>query len=250
MNLNKPSQTPISAFCSCKGGADGFCRYIIATLFEIESYVNDHNQWSVTSGPSPRIQKGNKSSQPLPVVDLQTDIAKHEIHHLHTEQQYNPVPENIPLPDLEQFMQILENHLLKSCMLDLHRVKVTNRTTSLPCKGKVSLHLQTLKNFAVALASQGQLLLLCQVHHLILIYYHGMWTLVSNLKERQSKCGWTHKGLNIMDAKSLSQACVLVQTQWWKTAMHINGMVFTNWYGNVSNTQHLQQGKQHKVCFV
>ena len=32
--------------------------------------------------------------------------------------------------------------------------------------------------------------------------------------------------------------------------MHINDMVFTNWYGNVSNTQHLQQGKQHKVCFV
>ena len=77
-----------------------------------------------------------------------------------------------------------------------------------------------------------------------------MWTLVSNLKERQGKCGWTHTGLNIMDAKSLSQACVLVQTQWWKIAMHINGMVFTNWYGNVSNTQHLQQGKQHKVCFV
>ena len=134
MNLNEPSQTPISAFCSCKGGADGFCRHIIATLFKIESYVNDHNQRSVTSGPCLWIQKGNKSSQPLPVVELQMDIAKHEIHHLHTEQQYNPVPENIPLPDPEQFIQILENHLPKSCMLDLHRVKVTNRTTSLPCK--------------------------------------------------------------------------------------------------------------------
>ena len=133
-SLNEHSQTPISAFCSCKGGADGFCRLIIATLFEIESYVNDPNQRSVTSGPCLWNQKGNKSSQPLPVVELQMDIAKHEIHHLHTEQQYNPVPENIPLLDPEQFIQILWNHLPKSCMLDLHRVKVINRTKSLPCK--------------------------------------------------------------------------------------------------------------------
>ena len=40
-----------SAYCGCKGGSDGTCRHVVATIFELIDFINDKSKKSVTSGP-------------------------------------------------------------------------------------------------------------------------------------------------------------------------------------------------------
>ncbi|KAK7105282.1 hypothetical protein V1264_016686 [Littorina saxatilis] len=41
----------LSAYCTCKGGIDGCCRHVLATLYEVIDFRNDEHRESVTSGP-------------------------------------------------------------------------------------------------------------------------------------------------------------------------------------------------------
>ncbi|KAK7096242.1 hypothetical protein V1264_005559 [Littorina saxatilis] len=60
-----------SAFCSCKGGMDGCCRHILASLYEVINFVED-KQVSVTSGACQWVRRSNIDDNAMLITDVET----------------------------------------------------------------------------------------------------------------------------------------------------------------------------------
>ena len=98
MVLSSLTDIPVySAFYGCKGGADDFCRHIVAILFKVESYLNDRNSQCVTSSQCMWVKRVNPNTCPVPVIDIETNIME-ENKPLPIEELYNPIPPSVSIP--------------------------------------------------------------------------------------------------------------------------------------------------------
>ena len=69
--INLKSIQFYNAFCGCKGGADGTCRHVVATLFEICEYSEEIHKVSVTSQPCQWTKKRKMNeSNPKAITEL------------------------------------------------------------------------------------------------------------------------------------------------------------------------------------
>lgn len=60
-----------SAYCLCKGGADGSCQHIAAALFDLEANVRFNDLQSCTSGQCMWKKRRKRNEGSLPIQDLQ-----------------------------------------------------------------------------------------------------------------------------------------------------------------------------------
>ena len=108
-----------SANCTCKGGSDGYCRHVVATIFELMDFFNDHKKKSVTSGRCQWVRRSIQKSAITPIENLSIGSRKREVEHpLPTENEYNPVPKKCSLPSCDTFMEIVKKDLPSACCLD------------------------------------------------------------------------------------------------------------------------------------
>ena len=63
-----------SANCSCKGGSDGYCRHVVATIFELMDFIDDSKKKSVTSGKCQWIRRSARISAPTPIENLEIGL--------------------------------------------------------------------------------------------------------------------------------------------------------------------------------
>ena len=61
----------IDAFCECKGGRDGGCKHIAASMYSLDELLNQDGSKSVTSGPCLWMPKPQSSSEPCSVDHLE-----------------------------------------------------------------------------------------------------------------------------------------------------------------------------------
>ena len=61
----------IVAFCECKGGRDGGCKHIAASMYSLDELLNQDGSKSVTSGPCLWMPKPQSSSEPCSVDHLE-----------------------------------------------------------------------------------------------------------------------------------------------------------------------------------
>ena len=116
------------------GGADGFCRHIVAVLFEVENYLNDRNCQSVTSSQCMWVKRANPNTCPVPVIEIETDIMEEHMP-LPVEEQYNPFPPSVSIPKSEGFLQVIEKHIPRACIIDTQTfLHLTVFSFKLSCK--------------------------------------------------------------------------------------------------------------------
>ena len=78
-----------SANCSCKGGSDGYCRHVVATIFELMDFIDDSKKKSVTSGKCQCFRRSARNSAPTPIDNLEISLQEQEVAHpLPTENVY------------------------------------------------------------------------------------------------------------------------------------------------------------------
>ncbi|KAK7112307.1 hypothetical protein V1264_011779 [Littorina saxatilis] len=65
----------LSAFCTCKGGLDGYCRHVLATLYEVIDYRTD-SKTSVTSESCRWVRRATECSNGVLLTDIQTDLVQ------------------------------------------------------------------------------------------------------------------------------------------------------------------------------
>jgi hypothetical protein len=59
----------LKAKCTCKGGQDGGCKHIAATMYSLEDLLN--NRESVTSGPCQWVKRARCDTKPTDIKELQ-----------------------------------------------------------------------------------------------------------------------------------------------------------------------------------
>ena len=115
-----------SAFCACKGGADGGCRHTVAVLCDIAEYANDSLNPSVISGPCLWKKKERRSTDnPVPVNELSTSLPGSSRSEPPTTEYYDPCPGL--LPDVNAFYEGLKVLQPNASKL-LNRYKVDHTT--------------------------------------------------------------------------------------------------------------------------
>ena len=60
----------LKAKCRCKGGQDGGCKHIAATMYSLEETLNTRDKDSVTSAPCKWVKRPTASSKPYEIKDL------------------------------------------------------------------------------------------------------------------------------------------------------------------------------------
>ena len=60
----------LKAKCRCKGGQDGGCKHIVATMYSLEETLNTRDKDSVTSAPCKWVKRPTASSKPCEIKDL------------------------------------------------------------------------------------------------------------------------------------------------------------------------------------
>ena len=68
----------LEAFCKCKGGRDGGCKHVAASMYSLEFLLNSQGKDSVTSGPCLWQRKSRSSIQPCEVKDLNISKSKYK----------------------------------------------------------------------------------------------------------------------------------------------------------------------------
>ena len=137
----------VSAYCTCKGGIDGGCRHIAATLFEVMEFRNDSNQVSVTSQSCMWVRRGPKKTTNIVLVtDLQTDIqhTHSSAHEIPKPCNHTPLAPDVELPEIDGFFKLLKTHRQSACMSDVKFERVKEKTlvpdlTVLPPMKKIEL---------------------------------------------------------------------------------------------------------------
>ncbi len=127
MSTANRSTVIYSAHCVCKGGIDGYCRHVVAVLFQLIQYVDDHSKKSVTSGPCLWVRRAKRSHEPVMATKIKTKITNGEF--LSNEQSdsddeyFNPLPEGQPLPDPAKLVEMTKETLPDACMLDAYEIR-------------------------------------------------------------------------------------------------------------------------------
>ncbi|XP_070186554.1 uncharacterized protein [Littorina saxatilis] len=120
-----------SAFCSCKGGMDGCCRHILASLYEVINFVED-KQVSVTSGACQWVRRSNIDDNAMLITDVETcqnqatigqDAQPKELRP--SEENYKPIPSTVQLPQVSTFFEGLKELHPSSCFLDVWEPRQT-----------------------------------------------------------------------------------------------------------------------------
>ena len=92
---------------------------MVATLFEMENFLNDKKKDSVTSGPCLWVKRSTKTSEPVLVTDLDTSLTSNpDLSVRPTEDDYDPIPFNVALPNPQGFLDIVRESRPGACMLD------------------------------------------------------------------------------------------------------------------------------------
>ncbi|XP_060585665.1 uncharacterized protein LOC132741496 [Ruditapes philippinarum] len=108
-----------SAYCTCKGGIDGSCRHVVATLFEVNDFLNDESKTTCTSKPCTwkrRACEADKLSQPIPAADLDTSVLSSSSCQT-TRPNYCPLAEDVPKPDPDVFLKQLQTLCPNACLV-------------------------------------------------------------------------------------------------------------------------------------
>ena len=92
---------------------------MVATLFEMENFLNDKKKDSVTSGSCLWVKRSTKTSEPVLVTDLDTSLTSNpDLSGRPTEDDYDPIPFNVALPNPQDFLHIIQESRSGACMLD------------------------------------------------------------------------------------------------------------------------------------
>lgn len=128
-----------SAYCACKGGADGGCRHIVACLFEIAEYSSKNESTvSVTSVPCSWKRKDRRcTDKPIPVDELSTSLPGSSRSEPPTTDFYDPCPQFVP--DVDQFYAGLKVLHPSAAML-LNHYKVNNTPSEVPSQNSTNLY--------------------------------------------------------------------------------------------------------------
>lgn len=82
ISMKNSSEASIQlAYCTCKGGVDGSCRHVVATLFEVLDFVDDYKKSSCTSVPCVWVRRASQLQQlgqPVTAVDLDTSVTSEQ----------------------------------------------------------------------------------------------------------------------------------------------------------------------------
>ena len=115
---------------------DGGCRHVAATLFEIEDFQNDQLKSSVTSGKCLWVKKSKTTTEPVMATGLNTSIINSDNHDKKPYvEMYNPIPATTPLPDPDEFFNMVKDNAPEACALDTWEVRPlpSVNTPDLPC---------------------------------------------------------------------------------------------------------------------
>ncbi|XP_052215606.1 uncharacterized protein LOC127834067 [Dreissena polymorpha] len=66
-----------SAYCTCKGGIDGCCRHVVATLFEVLDFIENFKSTSCTSEPCLWVRRASQVDQlgkVISAVEMETSV--------------------------------------------------------------------------------------------------------------------------------------------------------------------------------
>ena len=102
--------------------ADGCCRHVAATLFEIQRYQNDREQLSVTSGSCIWTPKAGPSTGAVKAIGLK--VGRDDMDDSHSDM--NDVDdENVigDKPSVASFMETVKQHFPDACILDTYEVR-------------------------------------------------------------------------------------------------------------------------------
>ncbi|XP_052804931.1 uncharacterized protein LOC128234619 [Mya arenaria] len=108
-----------SAYCSCKGGIDGYCRHVVATLFEVLDFVQDFKKTSCTSGPCMWVRRASQADQlgkSIPASQLETSIMV-EPSTQTAMPLYSPLSDEYPVPDPNDFLEKVKTLQPTACGL-------------------------------------------------------------------------------------------------------------------------------------
>ena len=91
---------------------------MVATLFEMDSFFNDKKIESVTSGPCLWVKRATKSSEAVLVTDWDTSLTVHPYLSIRpTEDDYEPIPLHVPLPEPQDFVDMVKETRPSACLL-------------------------------------------------------------------------------------------------------------------------------------
>ncbi|XP_070579172.1 uncharacterized protein [Ptychodera flava] len=125
-----------SAYCCCRGGVDGYCRHVVATLFEIMDYLQDGMRRSVTSGPCLWVRRPSQNdtvSDPQEVTSLQTNLGRDRIPLPRpVDDEYSALPPEVNLPDPNVLFDKVKEIKPSACMLDVKFKKQDNEKICFP----------------------------------------------------------------------------------------------------------------------
>lgn len=107
----------LSAFCTCKGGMDGCCRHVFATLLEILDFREDASSKSVTSGPCLWLKRA-KTKEAVLVTELQISSTSCTEDKRPSHDLYSPIHRDVTLPKPQSYFQAVKELLPESCGLD------------------------------------------------------------------------------------------------------------------------------------
>ncbi len=122
-SISNRSTSIYSAFCVCKGGIDGYCRHIVAVLFEFMEYVDDYSKTSVTSGPCLWVRKSTHVQESTLATKIKTNITNIGCDTDSDDDWYDPFPKGVPLPDPAKLLELTKEALPNACMLDAFEVR-------------------------------------------------------------------------------------------------------------------------------
>ena len=112
---------------------DGFCRQIVALLFEIVDYRDDSNAKSVTSGPCLWKRRPKKiNTDGTLATDIDISVKGNPSANVPTPESYNPIPSVASMPNVEDYVTMVNKARPNACMLDTWRVKSTTKEQNGP----------------------------------------------------------------------------------------------------------------------
>ena len=100
------------------------CRHIVTTLFEVMDYIDDRNKDSVTSAPCVWVRRSPKTTEPVLVTELDTQLTTTTSGQKPLEETFMPLPPEEVLPDPELLMCHVREILPNACVLDAFEPRI------------------------------------------------------------------------------------------------------------------------------
>ena len=111
---------------------DGACRHVACTLFEVMDYISDKHKDSVTSGPCLWTRRNTKTTQPVLVTELETNISVPLTTPKPLEEIFIPVPEDETFPDPHHLVAKVKEIQPDACALDAWEPRTVRPPSPIP----------------------------------------------------------------------------------------------------------------------